>query len=91
MPGKPLRFTIATCNVLYEPYYVQYVEEYPISIQKRCNVFKKALNNPEALKDLDIICFQEWPVKPGSLRKQFEQEEVIVEGKKITKIGMVQI
>ncbi len=77
--------TAATCNVLYEPYYIQYVDQYPIAIKKRCSLFKQALRPGHILNGCDILCFQEWPYNPGELRKQFEQEVVMVNGHKETK------
>lgn len=81
----PFTFTITTCNVLYEPYYVQYVHDQPMSIKKRCLAFKKSLEHETALDKSDILCFQEWPYKPGIVRKQFEEDTLLVRGKKITK------
>jgi endonuclease/exonuclease/phosphatase family metal-dependent hydrolase len=86
MKSPDFTFSIATCNVLYEPYYVQYVDIRPIDIKKRCLAFKQALESDNALKNVDILCFQEWPYNPGTLRKQFEGEKVIIKNKQIHKL-----
>lgn len=81
-----LTFTIVSCNVLYQAYYVQYVDSHPIDIKKRCTAFHQALKSDHALRNADILCFQEWPYNPGTLRKQFEQEKVIVDTQEQNKL-----
>jgi hypothetical protein len=61
-----LNFTIATCNVLFHPYYQTYFkgdkknpQEF-VAIATRLEAFEASLQNPHALGNLDIICFQEW-------------------------------
>lgn len=67
---SPQTFTFATCNVLYEPYYVQYIQpnNVLIPINQRLDAFTQALHNKNALKDVDIFCFQEWPYQVGQVR-----------------------
>jgi endonuclease/exonuclease/phosphatase family metal-dependent hydrolase len=85
MKSDFISFSIATCNVLYQAYYTQYVTSEPLTIKQRCSYFRKALHDQMALSSADIICFQEWPYNPGQLRPQFEMEKLIIDNTAITK------
>lgn len=85
MKSDLTNFTITTCNVLYQPYYIQYVTSEPLSIKKRNLYFRKALRNKNAFLGTDILCFQEWPYHPGMLRSQFENEKLIIHNSAISK------
>lgn len=83
---KDFTFTLATCNVLYEPYYVQYLKKNNtlISIHDRRAAFRNSLHNDHALHDADILCFQEWPYSIGELR-QNKNDTIFVNNRAITK------
>ncbi len=85
MKSDFISFSIATCNVLYQAYYIQYVTSNPIAVKERCTYFRKALRDQAALLDADILCFQEWPYHPGILRSQFEMDKLIIDNAAITK------
>lgn len=85
MKSNFINFTITTCNVLYQAYYIQYVNAQPVSIKKRCSYFRKALHDQTAFLGSDILCFQEWPYNPGTLRPQFETEKLIIDNSPVTK------
>lgn len=83
-----MEFTLATCNVLYEPYYVHYVEpgNVLISVGWRSRAFKHALHDSDALGSKDILCFQEWPYKARMLHAH-KNQIVLVNGLKEEKKG----
>ena len=85
MKSDLISFSITSCNVLYQAYYIQYVTSEPMPIQQRCASFRKALRDQTAFSDADILCFQEWPYNPGILRSQFEMDKLTIDNTPITK------
>ncbi len=82
----PFKFTLTTCNMLYEPFYVQYLKKNNvlIDIQNRRAAFRKSLQNNHALQNVDILCFQEWPYGVGELR-QNKNDVIYINKQAITK------
>lgn len=85
--SQVLNFTLTTCNVLYEPYYVQYVRPNTnlIPISDRKKAFQEALKDSTALANADILCFQEWPYKSGHILDRVKNEQILVNNKPTTK------
>ena len=85
MKSDFISFSIASCNVLYQAYYIQYVSSNPVPIKERCAYFRKALYDQTAFSGADILCFQEWPYNQGILRSQFEMDKLTIDNTPITK------
>lgn len=60
---EPLTISVATINVLHEQYYTGYLEPNGMLLNpnNRAHFFASAMDDPDLLGDIDIICFQEWP------------------------------